>query len=133
MNDVLQNVLLASFHGSVVITAVLLLRLLLKQTPKKYLCFLWMLAFLRLMMPFEIQSAMSLQPEPKTMATMQQIVGQPVDMLPMPSPVDLPEPETERTENVTHSMAPAEQELEEATVLEPETITVTPSFDWNMA
>ncbi len=64
MNDLFQNVLTASFHGSIVILAVILLRAVLKKTPKKFLCFLWLLAGLRLLMPFEIQSAFSLQPEP---------------------------------------------------------------------
>ena len=36
-----QNLLTASIHGSVVILAVMLLRLLLKKTPRKYICFLW--------------------------------------------------------------------------------------------
>lgn len=38
-----QNLLTASIHGSVVILAVMLLRLLLKKTPRKYICFLWIL------------------------------------------------------------------------------------------
>ena len=63
MTDMFQNVLTASFHGSIVILAVLLLRFLLKKTPKKFLCFLWLLAGIRLLMPFEIQSGLSLQPD----------------------------------------------------------------------
>lgn len=63
MRELFQNALTASFYGSVVIAAVLILRPLLKKTPKKFLCLLWMLAFLRLMLPFEIQSGLSLQPE----------------------------------------------------------------------
>lgn len=63
MQTLFQNVLTASFHGSIVIGAVCLLRPLLKKTPKKFLCLLWMLAFVRLLMPFEIQSDFSLQPE----------------------------------------------------------------------
>lgn len=57
-----QNLLNASIHGSVVILAVMLLRLLLKKTPRKYICFLWMLAGIRLLMPISVQSAFSLQP-----------------------------------------------------------------------
>ncbi len=63
MTDLFQNVLTASFHGSIVILAVLLLRFLLKRTPKKFLCFLWLLVGIRLLMPFEIQSGLSLQPD----------------------------------------------------------------------
>ena len=57
-----QNLLTASIHGSVVILAVMLLRLLLKKTPRKYICFLWMLAGIRLLMPISVQSSFSLQP-----------------------------------------------------------------------
>lgn len=64
MNTLFQNVLTASFHGSIVIAAVLALRLLLgRAAPKKYLCYLWVLAGLRLIMPFDIQSNLSLQPQ----------------------------------------------------------------------
>ena len=63
MTHAFQNVLTASFHGSIVILAVLLLRFLLKKTPKKFLCLLWLLAGIRLLMPFEIQSGLSLQPD----------------------------------------------------------------------
>ena len=57
------NLLNASFHGSIVILAVILLRLILRKTPKKYICLLWLLAGIRLLMPIEIRSDFSLQPE----------------------------------------------------------------------
>ena len=63
MAELFQNVLTASFHGSIVIVAVLFLRLVLKKTPKKFLCLLWLLAGIRLLMPFEIRSDLSLQPQ----------------------------------------------------------------------
>ncbi|MBQ3193417.1 MAG: M56 family metallopeptidase [Oscillospiraceae bacterium] len=72
MTTLFQNVLTASFHGSVVILAVLLLRLALKKTPKKFLCLLWLLAGIRLLMPFEIKSDFSLQPEPRPVAEIRQ-------------------------------------------------------------
>ena len=34
MNTLFQNILTASFHGSIVILAVMLLRLVLKKTPR---------------------------------------------------------------------------------------------------
>lgn len=83
MNSLFQNVLTASFHGSIVILAVLVLRLILrKAAPKKYLCYLWVLAGLRLLMPFDIQSQFSLQPQ----APSDVIVRweQPVSMFQMP-------------------------------------------------
>lgn len=62
MANLFSNILTASFHGSIVIVAVLILRLLLKKAPRKYICYLWLLAGLRLLMPFQIQSELSLQP-----------------------------------------------------------------------
>ena len=43
MNTVLQTFLTTSFHGSIVILAVLILRLVLRKAPKKFICMLWML------------------------------------------------------------------------------------------
>ena len=63
MECFLQNLLTASIHGSILIFAVLLLRLVLLKTPKKYICYLWLLAGIRLLLPIEIRSDLSLQPE----------------------------------------------------------------------
>jgi len=62
MMNFFQSVLIASFHGSIVILAVLLLRLVLRKAPRKYICWLWMLAGLRLLIPVPLQSSFSLQP-----------------------------------------------------------------------
>ncbi|MGN0977054.1 MAG: M56 family metallopeptidase, partial [Faecousia sp.] len=62
MNAFFQTVLTTSFHGSIVILVVLLLRLVLRKAPKKYICMLWMLAGLRLLMPIPLESSFSLQP-----------------------------------------------------------------------
>lgn len=132
MDTLFQNVLTASFHGSVVILAVLILRPLLKNTPKKFLCLLWMLAFLRLLMPFEIQSSMSLQPEPETMVPPQQIIARPADILPTPSPVVLAAPEEDtpvRPDTPASEYAEPEQDIQ----TRPDVISVTPSFDWKEA
>ena len=67
MTAFFQNVLTASFHGSIVILAVLLLRLVLRKTPRKFICFLWVLAGLRLLMPIPVQSGFSLQPKSITL------------------------------------------------------------------
>jgi len=64
MSEFFQNLLTASFHGSIVILAVIVLRLILRNTPKKFFCMLWLLAGIRLLMPFEIQSNFSIQPDP---------------------------------------------------------------------
>ena len=63
MAQFMNNLLTASIHGSVVILAVTLLRLVLRKTPKKYICLLWLLAGIRLLMPIEIRSDLSLQPD----------------------------------------------------------------------
>ena len=63
MTNLFYDVLKASFQGSIVILAVLALRLLLKKAPKSLFCLLWLLAGLRLVLPFEIRSSLSLQPE----------------------------------------------------------------------
>lgn len=75
MNTLFQNILTASFHGSIVILAVMLLRLVLKKTPRKYICLLWLLAGLRLLMPFQIQSDLSLQPSADPVAQVQQQIS----------------------------------------------------------
>ena len=62
MEKLLQNLLTADLHGSIVILAVLLFRAVLRKTPKKYICFLWMLAGLRLLLPIPLVSSLSLQP-----------------------------------------------------------------------
>ena len=71
MQALFSNLLTASFHGSIVILAVMLLRVLLRKAPRKFICFLWLLAGLRLLMPFALQSSLSLQPMPEV-AQMQQ-------------------------------------------------------------
>lgn len=101
MNTLFQNILTASFHGSIVILAVMLLRLVLKKTPRKYICLLWLLAGLRLLMPFQIQSDLSLQPSADPVAQVQQQISRsqtpaaPEDFSPadldVPAPVQTPE------------------------------------------
>ena len=63
MRELFLNILTASIHGSIIIMVILLLRPILKKAPKNTLCLLWLVACLRLMLPFEIQSSFSLQPE----------------------------------------------------------------------
>ena len=62
MDVFLSSLLTASVSGSIVILAVLILRLVLRGTPKKYICILWMVAGLRLLLPVPLQSKFSLQP-----------------------------------------------------------------------
>lgn len=62
MRALFSNLLTASVSGSIVILAVLVLRLVLRKTPKKFICILWMVAGLRLLLPVPLQSRFSLQP-----------------------------------------------------------------------
>ena len=94
MESLFRNILTASFHGSIVILVVILLRVLLKKTPRKFICFLWVLAGLRLLMPFEIQSSLSLQPMPEV-AQVQQ--WREPEAAPVPRET-FPEPPAERQE-----------------------------------
>mgnify|MGYP000667719375 CR=1 FL=1 len=60
--EILPSLFTASVSGSIVILAVLILRLVLRGTPKKYISILWMVAGLRLLLPIPLQSKFSLQP-----------------------------------------------------------------------
>ncbi len=125
METVFQNVLTASFHGSIVIAAVLLLRLALRKTPKKFLCLLWLLAGLRLLMPFEIKSELSLQPELPEVSQVQMAPMAPMpDVLPAPAPEDPP-------------VFPIQEPVRTAPVVEDtvtpgvvEAVTVEKGVDW---
>ncbi len=104
MESLFSNILTASFHGSIVILAVMVLRVLLRKAPRKFICFLWLLAGLRLLMPFEIQSSLSLQPMPEVRQQWQ-ASSDPAPREPLPEPL-------------VQSQEPAQ--LPEATVVTPE-------------
>ena len=74
MKALFFNMLNASFYGSVVILAVLLLRLVLKKAPRAAICLLWVLAGIRLVLPFTIESSLSLQPAAEDIAQIRQEV-----------------------------------------------------------
>lgn len=64
MDAVFEQLLQVSLSGSIVVLAVLILRLVLRKAPRRAVCLLWMLAVLRLLVPFQIESSWSLQPPP---------------------------------------------------------------------
>ena len=107
MGELFRNVLNASVQGGVVIAAGLILRLVLKKAPKKYICLLWILAGLRLLMPFSIESNLSLQPqrEPVTQEAWQELndYGQ---ILPEDAQFELPQEDAP----VVTPVAPVEQQ-----------------------
>lgn len=69
MGDIFLKLLNMSIAASWLILAVLLLRLLLKKTPKWIHCLLWGFVAVRLICPFSIESAYSLIPSAETVQT----------------------------------------------------------------
>lgn len=74
MKELFLNLLDASFYGSIVILVVVLLRLLLKKAPRNAVCTLWILAGLRLILPFEVQTSSSLLPRTQVSGYIQEAV-----------------------------------------------------------
>lgn len=86
MQTLFENVLMASLYGSVIILCLLLVRPLLKKVPKKYLCLLWLLAFIRLLMPLEIPFDFSLQPDVQSLTRQENTIHPTTQTLPEPVP-----------------------------------------------
>ena len=96
MEDLFFDFLQTGFWGSVIIVLVLLLRLCLRKAPRQLICILWLLAAVRLVLPFSIESRLSLQPEAPEFSdtVIQQPVLPPVDRPvtpPVTPPVSQPE------------------------------------------
>lgn len=68
MDKLFIEVLNLSIAGSWMILAVLVLRLILKRAPKATVCALWLLVGLRLLLPFSVESALSLIPSRQTVS-----------------------------------------------------------------
>lgn len=62
MKNLFMIYLNAGFSGSVIILVGLLLRPIFRKVPRRILCTLWLLAAIRLLLPFNIESQFSLQP-----------------------------------------------------------------------
>ena len=60
MNNIIENLLLISIQASVLILAVLVLRLFLNKTHKRFTYFMWMLVLFRLCIPVQIESPVGL-------------------------------------------------------------------------
>ena len=89
-----------SIQASFFILAVTCIRLI-KHLPKQFICFMWALAALRLMMPFEITSAFSLVPDVSHVESLTQV------SLPEPEAIDhayIP-PQTESPASATANAA----------------------------
>ena len=94
MSELFRNMLNASAQGSIVIAAVILLRPVLKRAPRKYICLLWILAGIRLLMPFSLESSLSLQPRQEMVTESQwQQLQQFGTVLPEHAPMEMPQEE----------------------------------------
>ncbi len=67
MDNIVSTLLDMSFSASVLIIAVLFLRLLFKRAPKWINCLLWLLVAVRLAVPFSLESPLSLIPSKQTL------------------------------------------------------------------
>ena len=59
MYDLFVKLLNMSLAASIIVLVIVVLRLLLKKAPRNIICFLWVLVALRLILPFSIQSNLS--------------------------------------------------------------------------
>ncbi len=62
MKELFINYLQAGILGSIIVVLIVLLRLILRKAPRRIICLLWLLAAVRLLLPFHIESSLSLQP-----------------------------------------------------------------------
>lgn len=83
MNDFMMQLAHASFQGGVIIAVILALRLVLRKAPKSILCLLWLLAIVRLLLPIQLESRLSLQPNVAVIT--QQEYQQPESLVQTPS------------------------------------------------
>lgn len=66
MGDIFVDFLNISITASYIILAVLLIRLIFPKIPRKFVCILWMIAGIRLVLPISIESIFSLVPSTET-------------------------------------------------------------------
>ena len=63
MKELFTDFLTVTLSGSLVVAAVILLRLLFRNMPKRILCVLWLLVIVRLLLPAQLESPFSIRPE----------------------------------------------------------------------
>lgn len=62
MTELLFHYLRAGLFGSIIIGLILALRYFLIKAPRKFLCLMWLLAAIRLLLPFQLEHPLSFQP-----------------------------------------------------------------------
>ena len=106
MKEIFYELLNLSLSAAYLVPVVLVLRLVLKKAPRWTVCLLWGLVALRLVMPFSLESSLSLHPGREPVTDLQTQWGgdtQP-DTLPEVQPEPLPE-----APSVTPAPTPAEE------------------------
>ena len=63
MKEIFTGYFNITLSGSIIILAVILLRMIFKKAPKAILCLLWGFVFLRLLIPVQIETGFSIRPE----------------------------------------------------------------------
>lgn len=63
MKELFTGFLSVSLSGSLILCLVILLRLVFKRVPKAFFCILWVLAMIRMLLPFQIETSFSLRPD----------------------------------------------------------------------
>lgn len=63
MKELFSGFLSVSLSGSLILCLVLIMRIIFQKAPRALICILWAMAFLRLLLPFQIESSLSLRPE----------------------------------------------------------------------
>lgn len=88
MKAIFELFLSASFFGSVMILLVVAARFVLRKAPRGIFCLLWVLVGLRLLIPFRIESNLSLQPSFEPVAPAPTVAVQP-QQAPVPAVPDV--------------------------------------------
>ena len=108
MKELFIEILNLSLSAAYLVPVVLVLRLVLKKAPRWTMCLLWGLVALRLVMPFSLESDVSLHPGREPVTELQnQFAGE--TARPEMPPVEMPPAELPETPSVTPAPAPGEE------------------------
>lgn len=108
MTQLFTTLLTLSSQAGLVVLAILLLRGLLRRLPRRLCCLLWLLVAVRLLLPFQFSSSVSLQPQSDPITTLLQQEETASAPQPDASPEEGTAPDTSVSSPVT-APAPAEK------------------------
>lgn len=126
MAEIFMDYLWSGVLGSLILLLVLLMRCVLKKAPRGILCALWLLAAIRLLVPFTVESSLSLQPSyDETQPSRIPILSEP----PVISPEPLPQWSVPAdSANTAEPLAPVQPHLPTEPMDQP---IVQPSADYS--